>query len=115
MGPPSRMRRGLIAWWLKLRPPTCDVVAEQDLVVPMPDGSVLYADHYEPKGSGKFPTVLIRSPWGRTWKQAPFSIVYLFIAQRFAERGYHVVLNDMRNASGDANAILRSVDTRLGA
>ncbi len=89
-------RRRLIGRWLKLPPALNDVKVERDVRIPMSDGITLLADHYIPKAAGVLPTILIRSPWGHDWSSAPFSVMYMFIAQRFAERGYHVVLQDTR-------------------
>lgn len=95
----SLLRRNLIARALKLPPAEFDVRVERNLPVPMLDGVVLHADHYAPKTREALPAVLIRSPWGRGWKAAPFSLLYMFVAQRFAERGYHVLLQDTRDTS----------------
>ncbi len=89
-------RRRLIGRWLKLPPALYDVGVERNVSIPMSDGLTLLADHYVPQASESVPTVLIRSPWGRDWSSAPFSVMYMFIAQRFAERGYHVLLQDTR-------------------
>lgn len=89
-------RRRLIGHWLKLPPALNDVRVERNVSIPMSDGMTLLADHYVPKASGSRPTVFIRSPWGHDWNSAPFSVMYMFVAQRFAERGYHVVLQDTR-------------------
>lgn len=60
--------------------------------VPMRDGTILGADLYQPSESGQ-PTILIRSPYGRT---IPFALS----AQLFAERGYQVVLQSCRGTTG---------------
>lgn len=96
-------RRRWIGRWLKLPPARCGVTVVHNIPVPMADGTRLLADHYVPKIKAPVPTILIRSPWGRGWKSAPFSVVYMFIAQRFAERGYHVILQDLRSASDAAS------------
>ena len=80
------LRRRLIAQWLRLAPPECSVRLERNIPIPMADGIVLLADHYTPQSSLRLPTILIRSPWGRGWEQAPFSVLYMFICQRLAER-----------------------------
>jgi predicted acyl esterase len=51
---------------LKLPPPSArDVDVERDLCVPMPDGAVLLADRYVPRGADRPPLLLVRSPYGR--------------------------------------------------
>jgi putative CocE/NonD family hydrolase len=79
------------------------VSVQRDIAITMQDGETLSADHYIPDGNGNYPTILIRSPWGRGSISSPYGILYGFIAQRFAEHGYHVILQETRQAqiSGD--------------
>jgi uncharacterized protein len=44
---------------------TYDVLVERDLRVPMPDGVMLLADRYVPRGADKLPTILVRTCYGR--------------------------------------------------
>jgi putative CocE/NonD family hydrolase len=93
-----RYRRALLARLLKLPPPRWGVSVQRNLPVPMPDGVRLWADHYAPKTTGEFPTILIRTPYGRG-KEAGLGNGYPLAelpAQRFAERGYHVVVQGAR-------------------
>jgi putative CocE/NonD family hydrolase len=90
-------RRRWLASFARLPQAQYAVAVQRNLPVPMQDGAVLLADHYYPKAQGSFPTVLIRSPWGRGWEKAPLSLAYLFVAGRFAERGYHVIVHSTRN------------------
>jgi putative CocE/NonD family hydrolase len=64
----------------------------------MPDGIRLYADHYVPKAAGEHPTILIRTPYGRG-REAGLMAGYPLAelpAQRFAEQGYHVIVQGAR-------------------
>jgi putative CocE/NonD family hydrolase len=63
----------------------------------MSDGVELKIDHYWPKAGGTFPTILVRTPYGRGM-DAPFPIGLLFVfAQwRLAAHGYHVVAQTVR-------------------
>jgi uncharacterized protein len=80
------------AW--RLPPARNRVTVERDLEVPMPDGAILLADHYAPLGSGPYPSILVRSPYGR-------SGVYGLIGGRLiAERGYHVLVQSCRGTFG---------------
>ncbi|MEM7533934.1 MAG: CocE/NonD family hydrolase [Chloroflexota bacterium] len=88
-----------IAHQLGVEPPQHEVVVTTDIAIPMSDGVTLYANHYAPQDSGDFSTVLIRSPWGRGWRNLPFSFLYAYVAHRFAERGYHVILQDLRTGA----------------
>lgn len=91
-------RRRLLARLLRLPPPQYSVGVERAIPLIMADGVKLLTDHYWPKAKGDFPTVLIRTPYGRGHE------VFLFggfpmgelPAQRFAERGYHVIVQGVR-------------------
>lgn len=58
----------------------------------MPDGVVLYSDHYYPAGDKPFPTLLMRQPYGR---DIASTVVYAHPLW-FARHGYHVVIQDVR-------------------
>ncbi len=91
-----RLRRWLYAQVLRLPPVKQGVKVERALPIPMPDGVRLIADHYTPSRPGSYPTILIRSPYGRGERFGAFGFMLAFVAQRFAERGYHVVIQDTR-------------------
>lgn len=90
------LRRHIFARLLSLRPPQNGVRVSRDIAVPMADGVTLMTDHYRPDVAGGYPTVLIRSPYGRGRDAFPFGWLMIFLAQRFAERGYHVVVQTAR-------------------
>ncbi|MEV0368673.1 CocE/NonD family hydrolase [Streptomyces sp. NPDC050636] len=71
-----------------------DIAYEPGLVVPAADGSALLTDHYFPLADGDFPTLLVRSPYGRGLPWAPMYGVLL------AEQGFHVVLQSCRGTGG---------------
>jgi uncharacterized protein len=73
---------------------TYDVLVERDLRVPMPDGVVLLADRYVPRGADKLPTILVRTCYGR---RGFFGLNYGYL---FAERGYQVVIQSTRGTFG---------------
>jgi len=91
-------RRSLLARMLKLPAPRYAVSVDRDIPAPMPDGVRLFTDHYFPKSPGDFPTILIRTPYGRGKELALWGSYALgeLPAQRFAERGYHVVVQGVR-------------------
>lgn len=70
------------------------VVVERGLRVPMRDGVVLLADHYVPVLAGERATVLIRTPYGRGVEFG------LFMAEPYAARGYHVLVESTRGSFG---------------
>ncbi len=66
-------------------------VVEQNVAVPMRDGVVLRADVYRPAAPGPVPVLVYRTPYGK----AAASVAY-DTHLRAVERGYAVVLQDVR-------------------
>jgi len=89
-------RRELIGRALGLRPARYRVRTQVGIPVPMPDGVTLRADLFSPVGAGPFPTILVRTPYGRSSELGPLGLVNDLSAQLFAERGYHVLLQGVR-------------------
>ncbi|MBX7430897.1 CocE/NonD family hydrolase [Mycobacterium sp. Y57] len=79
---------------LDLPSPTTDVSVHRGLRVPMRDGVVLIADHYEPRTAAPAGTLLVRGPYGRGW---PFAALFGSV---YATRGYHVVIQSVRGTFG---------------
>src|SRR5207237_2200362 len=75
---------------------TYDVLVERDMKVPMPDGVVLLADRYAPRGAERLPTILVRSCYGR---RGFFGLLY---GPLFAERGFQVVIQSTRGTFGSS-------------
>ncbi|MER5599024.1 CocE/NonD family hydrolase [Streptomyces sp. NPDC002265] len=86
------------ATWRRLPAKLHDVRWEPGLTVPAADGSPLITDHYFPRAAGDFPTLLVRSPYGRG---LPWSPMYGLL---FAEQGFHVVLQSCRGTGGSEGA-----------
>ncbi|WP_229900194.1 CocE/NonD family hydrolase [Streptomyces hiroshimensis] len=82
------------ATWRGLPTAQHEVGWEPGLVVPAADGSPLRTDHYFPRTQGDFPTLLVRSPYGRG---LPWSPMYGVL---FAEQGFHVVIQSCRGTGG---------------
>jgi putative CocE/NonD family hydrolase len=78
---------------------TYDVLVERDLKVPMPDGVVLLADRYAPRGADRLPAILVRSCYGR---RGFFGFIY---GRLFAERGYQVVIQSTRGTFGSGGQL----------
>ncbi len=62
------------------------------------DGAILISDHYYPEGDGPWPTLLMRQPYGR---DIASTVVYAHPAW-FAQRGYHVAIQDVRGRGGSS-------------
>ncbi|MEU0075802.1 CocE/NonD family hydrolase [Streptomyces sp. NPDC006332] len=80
--------------WRGLPAKRHEVGWQPGLVVSAADGSPLITDHYFPRAEGDFPTLLVRSPYGRG---LPWSPMYGML---FAEQGFHVVLQSCRGTGG---------------
>jgi uncharacterized protein len=78
---------------------TYNIVVERDIQVPMPDGIVLSADRYYPRGSSKLPTVLVRCPYGRNG-------LYALRPRILAERGLQVLLQSCRGTFGSGGQFI---------
>jgi putative CocE/NonD family hydrolase len=88
--------RHIVRHSLKLSPATHAIGIERNIPIEVEHGLTLAADHYYPKAEGRFPTILIRSPYGRELRGGPIGLVYGFLLRRLAERGYHVIAQDTR-------------------
>ena len=74
------------------------VTVERDAQVTMRDHTVLRSDIYRPEASGKFPTLLQRTPYSKDTE------LHQEQGRRLAERGYVVVQQDVRGRySSDGN------------
>lgn len=67
--------------------PRYEVKAVFDVKVPMRDGTLLSTDIYRPDGEGRWPVLLMRTPYNNFGPETGYW---------YAERGYAVVLQDVR-------------------
>ncbi|MEU9174984.1 CocE/NonD family hydrolase [Streptomyces sp. NPDC048420] len=90
----------LVQRLLHLPPPaTRDLTIEHDLRVPLRDGAVLLADRWRPASGGDgLPTLLMRTPYGRSGMAADRMV------RPLAERGYQVVVQSTRGTFGSGGA-----------
>jgi putative CocE/NonD family hydrolase len=68
---------------------------EQDVKVPMRDGVQLTANLWRPKAEGRYPVILMRSPYGKMdekWEEA----------KRYTDAGYVMVVQDCRGRGKSA-------------
>jgi putative CocE/NonD family hydrolase len=80
-----------------MRERTNEVSVERDVKVPMPDGVVLLTDVYHPVGVDDAPTLLERTPYGR-------SSIATMAGPEFAARGYRYVLQACRGTDGSGGS-----------
>ncbi|MEA3439896.1 MAG: CocE/NonD family hydrolase [Chloroflexota bacterium] len=107
------LRRQILGRLMKLQPPKYGVRVERGLRIPMSDNTILLADLYKPKSSRLCPTILIRTPYGRGGTVGPTGLLHDFIAQRFAERGYNVFVQDVRgtfSSDGEFDPFIHEAD-----
>jgi putative CocE/NonD family hydrolase len=72
--------------------PKHEVKIERNVGVPMRDGVKLLTDLYRPEGTGKFPTILIRTPYKKDMTEPQ--------AAYYARRGYVVAVQNCRGRFG---------------
>src|SRR5690606_35012612 len=77
-----------LSWVEDLPPRLHRVKKPRTRGISMDDGVVLKPDHYAPKSAAPHPTILMRLPYGRRG--------FGPIAEAYAERGFHVVLQACR-------------------
>jgi len=65
-----------------------EVTVERNVPAKMRDGATLRADIYRPKADGKFPVLLVRTPYDKQWN--------MNFGMRAAARGYVVISQDVR-------------------
>jgi putative CocE/NonD family hydrolase len=65
-----------------------EVTVQRNVPAKMRDGATLRADIYQPKADGKFPVLLVRTPYDKQWIMA--------FGLRAAARGYVVIAQDVR-------------------
>jgi uncharacterized protein len=68
--------------------PPAGITVERNVAAKMRDGVTLRADIYRPNADGKFPVLLVRTPYDKT--------VELSFGVKAAERGYVVIAQDVR-------------------
>ena len=66
-------------------------IVDRDVEVEMRDGTILRATVWRPQGTGAFPVLVYRTPYGKVAAEASYS-THL----KAVERGYAVVLQDVR-------------------
>jgi len=76
---------------------TPDFVREKNVAVAMRDGVVLRADVWRPRGEGRFPVLVYRTPYGKDDALAEYPIF-----ARAVERGYAIVAQDVRGRYASA-------------
>ena len=67
------------------------VTTEFNAAVPMRDGVILRADVMRPETGGRFPTLVYRTPYGKTEAETAYTTF-----RHAVERGYAVVIEDVR-------------------
>lgn len=83
------LSNALLAQVIKQIPQSPNVQEQLGLVIPMRDGVHLAADLFLPRVGGRWPTLLLRTPYSR---KAPGVRGYRF----FVQRGYAVLIQDVR-------------------
>lgn len=111
-----QFRARIIARFLHLSPPRHKFTVTRNVEIPMRDGVKLKADHYAPRTSGSFPTILVRSIYGRGPEYGLMGLTFSYPYARFAERGFHVLVQTTRgqfDSEGDFEPIFHETEDGL--
>ena len=76
------------------------VAIDYDVPVAMPDGTVLATDVYRPAAPGRYPVILVRTPYDKLQMPPAMHIVAGFDALASARNGYVVAIQDVRGTFG---------------
>jgi predicted acyl esterase len=78
------------------------IVRENDVAIPMRDGTVLLADVYRPAGDGTFPALLAAAPYPRQLQDlgAPAGVIEAGASDFWVPRGYVHVVANLRGSVG---------------
>jgi uncharacterized protein len=80
---------------------TVQLTVERDVPTRMRDGTALYADVYRPAAAGKYPVILLRTPYNKSFGR----LAYLQLdPMRAASQGYVLIIQDTRgrfNSEGE--------------
>lgn len=92
----------------ELSPRLYRTTRQRDIALPMDDGVILMTDVYSPRAEGPHPTILMRLPYGRQG--------FGPVAECYAERGFHVVLQACRGtekSGGEFDPLVNERDDGL--
>lgn len=87
-----RYRNYFYAWLFNFPVPKYRVFVEKNAMVPMKDKIRLATDIYRPKNPGKYPVILVRTPYNKTGNIHPYKV----LGELFASHGYVFVVQDVR-------------------
>jgi uncharacterized protein len=73
---------------------SAQIVIDYDVPVPMPDGIVLAADVIRPSRPGRYPVILVRTPYGKLW--TPPDLATCIDPLHAAREGFVTVIQDVR-------------------
>ena len=88
-----RLPGALLLLFLALASPAQEaqppLIVETDVMIPMREGTKLAANIFRPKGEGRFPAILMRTPYGKPDEKSGD-------AKRYTAAGYAMVVQDCR-------------------
>lgn len=89
---------GQARWTDYDRPPEHEIVLERDVKITMRDGVVLSADVRRPAAPGRWPVILMQTPYNKG------TGLFASNAEYFTRRGYATVIADVRGTGGSQGA-----------
>ena len=95
----------LLLWACVLPAAPRDIIRSYNNAVPMRDGVHLSANIFRPEEPGRYPAILVRTPYGKGYELTAHY-------QAFVEHGYAVVLQDVRGRYG-SQGIFRPLEQEV--
>lgn len=80
------------SWYIDFPKPKYSLKVEKNVKVPMHDGILLATNVYRPKKEGRYPVVILRTPYNKNGNLHPYKL----LAHLFVSQGYVFIVQDVR-------------------
>ncbi len=88
----SKLKWSAAAVFLGIPLPDHSVMIDKNVMIPLRDGTKLAADIYRPAKDGRYPVIVVRTPYGKSKKEHKYDLQ----GGIFASHGYVTIIQDVR-------------------
>jgi len=88
----SKLKWSAAAIFLDIPLPDHSVTVEKNVMIPLRDGTGLAADIFRPGTKGRYPVIVVRTPYGKSSKEDKYDLQ----GGIFASHGYVTIIQDVR-------------------
>jgi putative CocE/NonD family hydrolase len=92
LGGCSKLKWSAAALFLDIPSPMHSVSIDENVMIPLRDGTKLAADIYRPGEEGRYPVILVRTPYGKGKKEHKYDLQ----GGIFASHGFVTIIQDVR-------------------